>query len=130
MRATLVPLFAGRVALDLRSAADLILRDGWAQGIYHDEHGGHCAEGALAVVGQHAARSNRLVEDPAWGPLANGFMSLELSSPAGIRRLVAEDELSASLRRPVSLWNDDPGRTALQVVAAMRSCADRLVGAR
>ncbi len=86
------------VADVMNGAADLIERDGWAQGQYLNVHtGGRCADGAITAAG------------------------------VGVTYYVrnqAREVLRAYIggNAPV-IWNDVPGRTKAEVVAALRAAA-------
>lgn len=84
------------VADTLNRAADLIERDGWCQGLGRDADGSRCAAVAL-----HDAQADRLVWRGAYRAL---------KARVGTRLVVD--------------WNDTPGRTQAEVVAALRAAAD------
>ena len=118
---------SAQVAADLRAAADVLERDGWTQGEYHRLVGNvicHCAEGAVALSsgghdGLHLA------------PLNSTGVDYSLSYPGeegDERRQAAEQALEDFLeigRGSIPIWNDKPGRTAAEVIAALRAAADR-----
>lgn len=126
---------SAQIAADLRAAAEVLERDGWTQKLYHDEFGCHCAEGAIALsVGQHVH-----VPDGADADWWANHPDAELLScadwswfavpgtPAWDRRWEAEAALARHLGIPrdgVANWNDQPGRTKAEVVAALRAAAD------
>lgn len=100
----MAPPFAAAVLLE---AAALIERDGWAQHIGFDpETGGRCA--LFAIRDAHDA-------------LRPGEGDYD-SAPSDLLR----DHLGT---RFVSTWNDAPGRTMDEVVAALRSAAALAGGA-
>jgi hypothetical protein len=92
-----VPSFVRRrrVAEKLRAAADLLATNGWIQGAPSDKHDRYCMTGAINVVTDDAD--------------------------------VYEDATEAVLDRlgtpSIIWWNDQPGRTAEQVIAALRETA-------
>ncbi len=90
-------------AVVLRKAADLIDERGWLQGQNFDADGRCCAFWAL---GKAAGKQRGL------RPIYDQFAGyLHARNPRW---------------REVSSWNDAPGRTKEQVVAALRECADLL----
>jgi hypothetical protein len=86
------------VADVLNGAADLIERDGWCQSRYLLETGERCADGAIAVAG-------------------NGHHG-------GVRSVARLALRSAIGGESVVIWNDAPGRTKAEVVAALRAAAE------
>jgi hypothetical protein len=84
----------------LTDAADIIARYGHTKHVLHDMRG-YCALGALELAAEH----NRLrLRDP--------------------RALVeARFALADYVHGPVPKWNDEPSRTAAEVVATLRACA-------
>ena len=102
---------SAQVAADLRAAADVLERDGWTQGDYHASDGCHCVVGAIEV---------------ATGYWTSSRPQHDLSVTA--RRETAVDVFEAVLESPADTvfdWNDAPGRTAAEVIAALRAAADR-----
>lgn len=101
-----------QVAADLRAAADVLERDGWTQGDYVGPDRCRCIVGAVTLVlgGDDGEASV---------PFANA------SRMSAVRRFVNEqiDGYSADWFDVVD-WNDDPGRTAVEVIAALRAAAD------
>ena len=98
------------IAEDLRVAADVLERDGWTQHAPIDGAGRRCAAGALAW-----AVSNGVASYPSW-----------LIGEALDRWRDAEEELRLQIdEESVMYWNDDPERTADEVVAALRAAAER-----
>lgn len=93
------------VANVLNGAADLILRDGWVQGGYRGPNGERClirAVGDAAGAGDH----------PHWW-----------SHPGYSAALVVVSDVIGSYL--TSVWQDCPGRTKAEVVAALRAAAER-----
>jgi hypothetical protein len=111
---------SAQTAADLRAAADVLERDGWTQEAYHDDRGCHCALGAIAVVtGFH---------DLQRGPYSDGEWP-ELGCMVGGRPGAAAEQLAEFLRgvssaHVVVQFNDEDGRTAAEVIAALRAAAD------
>lgn len=99
---------SAQVAADLRAAADVLERDGWTQHLYVDSNGCRCAAGAILGAIQPGATSD-----------------IDLSSDQEERYDAAWAVLWAEVGRGVQLWNDAPGRTAAEVIAALRAAADR-----
>lgn len=106
-----------QVAADLRAAAEVLKRDGWTQGAYHSDDGCHCALGAIARV--ISARSDRPNPD-RWKPWADSSVRLRLDALALANHL--GDPVFPRLA--VTDWNDAPGRTADEVIAALEAAAD------
>lgn len=76
-----------------RRAAEILREDGWCQGVSRDERGAHCAAGA--------------VWEACPGP--GGY-------PV---RLLTQIRLGRVIGTQVVSWNDTPGRTAEEVIAAL-----------
>ena len=99
-----------QVAADLRAAADILERDGWTQGDL-----GECG-GPKRLVGV------------AYYVASDGTEVLFERSGAAIHR--AETSIKAFAahvrveRAEIPTWNDTPGRTADEVIAALRAAAD------
>lgn len=79
----------------LRNAAKLIEKHGWVQGCFGDKRLGYCAAGAINHVAPSGAAAG-LAKD-----------KLRQLAPDGL----------------ITLWNDAPGRTKDEVVAALRKAA-------
>lgn len=96
---------SAQTAADLRAAAEVLRRDGWTQGAYRGARGSRCASDALCVVtgSTHQAEVGAAYERAMAAALA-------LASATGARA--------------VWLWNDTPGRTADEVIAALLAAAD------
>jgi hypothetical protein len=115
---------SAQTAADLRQAAEVIQSDGWAQGAYHSD-GKHCLAGAIAVaVGQHRPATSELLSGSHWWPIDNGWATCVLGSDPGRRRLKAESALERHLAEDLVSWNDNPGRTAADVIDLLLSTAD------
>ena len=99
---------AADVARDLRAAAEVLERDGWTQGVYGDERGCRCQAGAMIVA----------VSGQPW-------MSLTSLTPEQFGRwTTAERFFHRFLDAEPMGWNDEPGRTAAEVIAALLAAAD------
>ncbi|MDQ6875418.1 MAG: hypothetical protein M3042_10220 [Actinomycetota bacterium] len=86
----------------LDSAADLLERDGWCQGVFRRADGARCVADAIddaAAVGPDLWKLARVA--------------------------VAEH---LALKTPLTYWNDAPGQTAANVLATLRSVAADLRG--
>jgi ATP:corrinoid adenosyltransferase len=96
-----VPKFVRRhrVAQKLREAADLLATDGWVQGVPEDDQGRHCAAGAIEAVTGDGTGKNFAV---------SGTAMVAVADHLGIR---------------ITDWNDQPGRTAEEVIAVLRETA-------
>jgi hypothetical protein len=95
---------SAQVAAELRAAADVLERDGWTQNAYTDQNGCHCVMGAAYV--------------------AMGCPTTEWAEGLTERVDAVRDFLGTFLGRRPHLWNDAPGRTAEEVIAALRAAAD------
>ena len=96
---------SAQVAADLRAAAEVLRRDGWRQGDYVQfPNGACCATGAIRkavygdpwIAGYLSGRAERAV--------------LSVVDPGG---------------HSLPWWNDTPGRTADEVIAALEAAAER-----
>lgn len=87
---------SAQVAQDLRAAAEVLERDGWTQDESISDSGQHCAIGAIV----EAVDKDMSRENPAY--------------------YTFRDYLGQS----VSRWNDRKGRTADEVIDALRAAAD------
>ena len=98
---------SAQVAADLRAAAEVLERGGWTQGRYYrPETGCRCAIGAIvAVLGGHDTE-------------------FTIPDEAQPRWRAVEGALEAHLNHFIDIWNDEPGRTADEVIAALRAAAD------
>jgi hypothetical protein len=103
----------------LTEAADLIERHGHCKGAFVSPDGRFCAGGAMRVAAGVMDRSGRTVDvdlDAKWAALdvaAHAFRS-------HLGRVVAAVDTIT--------WNDAPGRTQDQVVAALREAAGKAEG--
>ncbi len=95
-----------QVADLLDDAADLLERDGWAQGWLRDPDGRLCAAGAMMaadVAGSENCRS----------PLVQAGLS------------AASDTIGGGLSFTLPMWNDASDRTEQQVLDLLRTTAKR-----
>lgn len=92
--------FQQTTAATLRAAARHIEKHGWCQGEMFSDAGASCAVGAIFSV--------------------TGLVGLPLCCKAleAVSEHIGCDKLSE--------WNDAPGRTAAEVIAALRAAADSL----
>jgi hypothetical protein len=94
-----------QVAADLRAAAEVLRRDGWTQEVFCDPStGSRCAQGALDAV--YAPRER----DGSYDESAEDAAYAQVCAVIGTNRLIS--------------WNDEPGRTAEEVIAALEAAAD------
>lgn len=96
------------VAEVLRRAADILDENGWGQGWLIDPDGGSCA----CAVGAIQLASGMTPQEIRYGGLTK-----ELA-------VRATRFFSAVLKSTVSAWNDEPGRTAEEVIAKLREAAE------
>lgn len=93
----------------LRDAAEVVER-GWTQGTFARNAGGYEVQPtALYAV--------------CWCAL--GAISRVTNEEPGLDEH-ATDALSEYINGAIGAWNDEPDRTAAEVAAAMRECADRV----
>jgi hypothetical protein len=98
---------SAQVAADLRAAAEVIRRRGLAKHSYIGNRGERCAVGALmALVNPTSQRLSVLSHDEH------------------VRVWRGESALADHLGEGVMGWNDAPGRTADEVIAALLAAAD------
>ena len=90
---------------DLLRAAELLEANGWQQGRFGEAGGPQCVIGALNSA-IHRAAAN-------W---------LEVNSRVGVAIL----ELQGHIEAPPIVWNDARGRTAQEVIGALRATAKKL----
>jgi hypothetical protein len=103
---------SAQVAADLRAAAEVLRRDGWTRNTYQSADGCKCALGAL-----HYVASNGLsVSD------ADLTLEEEARAEAATNRLATH--LGGAYWITVLTYNDSPGRTADEVIAALEAAAD------
>lgn len=91
----------------LNAAADLIERDGWCQGAFR-RNGKHCLLGAIAETVAGDARSG-----------FNHILAHNDDAREAVRVFLATVQCDLG----VPHWNDKPGRTQTEVVAALRKAA-------
>jgi hypothetical protein len=104
-----------QVMKDLRAGADLIEKNGWIQGDFYQEREGvepiDCP--VCSVGGLHA--------------VITGSPTPGRGDWAAIQRYIgAKLALWEYLPTDIIAWNDTPGRTAEEVTAAFRDCANAL----
>lgn len=92
-------------ASHLREAAGLIRRRGLAKGVYRDDQGRLCIEGALNLAYGKDSYSNRLTPE-------------QKADEGVVRRCLGVSN--------VAEWNDRPERTAEEVAGALEAAADSL----
>jgi hypothetical protein len=97
---------SAQVAADLRAAAEVLRRDGWTQEYMHCD-GKHCALGAVEVV-----VDPDLHDDDGWDDEQNRRFA---DAAKLLRRVTGESQIVD--------WNDAPGRTADEVIAALEAAA-------
>ena len=104
----------------LERAADKIERDGWAQGdkdgVIPRESVGHCASTAITET-CYGKDDTWLVEASMFGVMTEAESALEVA--------IGGNDISSIFE-----WNDEPGRTAEEVIAMLRACAASLKAAR
>jgi hypothetical protein len=87
----------------LGEAAELLMVDGWAQGSFHADDGRHCAIGAIAAIA---------------GQLDQFDTSRRIECRAvNLLRVTIQDN-------NIVAWNDDPHRTAEDVILALKRAAN------
>ncbi len=104
---------SAQTAADLRAAADVLERDGWLQGDYGTRHGPKCLAGAV----NHVVNGGGSVDD------LGGACELEDRAADAVQSVAA---LLGQGYADITRWNDAPGRTAAEVIAALRAAADRV----
>ena len=102
-----------QVAADLRAAAEILRREGWTQGKNIDDEGCRCILGALACVATGGKTSQ---DNWELGPNRERFAELR----AAVHDVLIYDMPPGG----VVGWNDAPGRTAREVIAALEAAAD------
>lgn len=94
----------------LARAADIIQQRGWHQGWFIDrDTGAVCCVGAIRIAGG-------LTATPIY----------DRDAAAHDLVLNARSRMFGHLKRSVSVWNDEPGRTQAEVVAALRAAAEQV----
>jgi hypothetical protein len=106
----------GEVADLLDTAGDELERRGWCQGVDGDDGSDPdgcrvCLDGAL-----YAATTGSPFPDPA--DFHTGNVGLRCEA-----RQVLREVIGLPFPEPLTSWNDQPGRTAEQVIAAVRQAA-------
>jgi hypothetical protein len=92
---------SAQVAADLRAAAEVLRRDGWTQG-GADPNGRRCVVEAILAEGRD------------WRRALDAFRK-QIDSNSGLRY---------PRGKGIAAWNDAPGRTADEVIAALEAAAD------
>lgn len=100
----------------LTKAADIIDQRGWCQGSFVPPNSDPrtapvCAEAAISVAG---------------GVMPNGYGYASAGVDAAIAARAARRVFRHRVQRAISDWNDAPERTAGQVTAELRACANEL----
>jgi hypothetical protein len=107
----------------LEAAADLLVSEGWCQGaFYRDEKG--MAHGNLSEAVSFCAMGAIRMVSGVYN--LDGEIGFDESRAAREARAVLHAGLNRpvpGLNRPVPAWNDEAGRTADEVVDAMRHAA-------
>ena len=101
----------------LRRAAELLEDRGWQKGItYNPSTGAFDVEGALCFTA--GAKASAMIDGGAIESLVPNAKSAAV--------WVAWETLSWAVGRDPIAWQDSPGRTATEVIEALRSAAERL----
>ncbi len=90
----------------LREAAETLELVGWCQGILTNDRGQYCAAGAIRRAVNEGNYQNE-------GAAVTACVS-------------AVETLEAEVGQTIVDWNDTPGRTSDEVIAAMRYAAERV----
>src|SRR2546423_6957485 len=110
-----------QTAADCRAVADVIERNGWHQGSYfYAEPGKPAGQSRLCALGAINVVTHGVPWSPLWETAARERGAAVVMAITGY--------IKASGRAGETLvdWNDEPGRTAEEVTAAFRACADRI----
>jgi hypothetical protein len=102
---------SAQTAADLRAAAEVLERDGWTQGDFRNEYGCRCVSSAIAFVASECRTSQAGLLD-----LDGGEFDRWVAAARLFRETVRQDSIVR--------FNDEPGRTAAEVIAALRAAAD------
>lgn len=94
---------SAQIAADLRAAAEVLRRDGWTQGDLVDKDGCRCVLGAI--------------DRAAWERLDERSVDDDLVQEmwTAVAKIIGTNAIVK--------WNDDPGRTADEVIAALEAAA-------
>lgn len=114
-----------QVHADLRTAAEILQRDGWITGSLHQVVGGkvcHCADGALYV----ATGAHINLRPVLHGVMADAPEDEEVRNEAYARWERADTALQTHVGGSVPAWNDAPGQTAEKVIAGLLAAAEEL----
>ncbi len=112
------PARPATVADVLDAAADHIQQHGWAQGSYRTPDGCCCARGAIAVTrGDYdgCVNADDVDAEKALEELGDYLVEHDLVD-------VSEDDRGQGVC-PIITWNDEPGRTADEVIGTLRRVA-------
>lgn len=110
-----------QISADCRAVADVIERNGWHQGGYYFAESGKlagdsrvCALGAINVV----------VHGLPWAPMWH--TAARERCGALVMAITGHIRATGQAGDTLVDWNDEPGRTAEEVIAAFRACADQI----
>ncbi len=91
---------------------------GWCQGVYRDDKGGVCLDGAVALECGRTIRNYSYLEPDGWRIVdGKNILTVEAARQKRALRYLLMDRHD--------VWNDDPARTQQEVVEALRSAAQR-----
>jgi hypothetical protein len=96
----------------LRKAANVV-RKGWVQGELEDPMGRHCALGALRTVSDVELYTMPLPQDPV-------FAEVTL-----LADLIGPNPHTTDAHSTLTDWNDEPGRTADDVITLLEQAAEK-----
>ncbi|MGC5030170.1 DUF6197 family protein [Micromonospora sp. DT229] len=114
----------------LRMAALYLRRHGWHQGTYYATTNiltpPACAAGAIAIAaaGHRVEHFSQLAPDVQGDYLAALGVFVDYLDTAEPLFLIDEDGYLIDEHTSPYSWNDDPGRTAEQVITALETAAD------
>ncbi|MGC5032227.1 DUF6197 family protein [Micromonospora sp. DT229] len=115
----------------LRMAALYLRRHGWHQGTYYhpttaEPFPSACAAGAIgiAAAGHRVEHFSQLAPDALGDYLAALGVFVDYLDTSEPLFLIDEDGYLIDEHTSPYSWNDDPGRTAEQVVTALETAAD------
>lgn len=108
---------SAQTAADLRAAADVLEQEGWTQYEYANDDGCLCASGALLFVASEGKfRRPSQMSDLSYRMVQETYRRWD-----DAKWLASETVAGGSLVQ----FNDTPGRTATEVIAALRAAADK-----
>lgn len=113
-----------QTSADLYATAELIERNGWSQGTNWRDNGGKlpsdcpvCVLGGLNVV----------THGFPWNPIeSDAMMRRDRAALAVARYVERATGFALADVYEAAHWNDEAGRTAEEVCAVLRACADKL----